>query len=79
MTEQADVSTSTNDDRMPLSYVYRAQIQGAAKDLLDALDLWDDGYVLTHPYADREIAEKIATARQRIENIYELKAEGVES
>jgi hypothetical protein len=30
MTEQADVSTSTNDDRMPLSYVYRAQIQGAA-------------------------------------------------
>jgi hypothetical protein len=57
-------------DQMPLSYVYVGQLQEAHAALTRASDQRQDGATA---------AAEVATARQRIENVYRLHGEGVTS
>lgn len=59
-------------DRIPLTYVYVAQVQAAAKALSRALDAMSD-----QRQDGATAAYEIAAARVHIENVYTLYAEGV--
>lgn len=69
-----NMSTTVELDPIPCSYAYVAQLQGAAQALAKALDATAD-----QRCDGAEAARHIVEARQRIENIWDMQAEGVVS
>jgi hypothetical protein len=68
------MSQPTPLDPIPGTYVYVGQIQGAATAIATALDNLTD-----QNYNAKAAADALIEARQRIENVWELQAQGIES
>lgn len=63
-----------DDDVLPCSYVYVAQVQAAAKALEQALDAMSDQRL-----DGREALRQVTVARQRLDNVFALRESGIVS